>query len=194
MPQRPGHAKIRQIGRQLRLLREKSGRTLAQLAEAAGLSERAVREFEAGRTNPSLTTVVSIADALGVTLDALIGAARRDVPADLTRAPAAGEVATKLTRQLPSPRMRARLLRLDRNVAHELPAAAVFGHVLSGAVRVWLDGKKMTLRRGDSFHAQAGVLTGWQVGATGAGLLVAEVATPAAEIAGAQQHLRQEPQ
>lgn len=166
---------IRRIGRQLRTLREKSGRTLAQLAEAAGLSERAVRELEAGRTNPSLTTVVGIADALGVSLDELVSAARRNLPpADFTPAPATGEAV--LTRQLPNPRMRARLVNLhDKTEADsDLPVAAVFGHVLDGAIRVALDGQETALNRNDSFHAQAGVLRGWHGGARGGRLLVVE--------------------
>lgn len=172
-------AEIRRIGRQVRLLREKSGRTLAQLAEFAGLSERAVRELEAGRTNPSLTTVVSIADALGVSLDELVIAARRNVPAaDFTPVSAAGDAATMLTRELPSPRMRARLVRLDSEPgdAPVIPSAAMFGHVLGGAVMVSLDGEETTLNRDDSFHAQAGVLSGWRAGASGGHLLVVETA------------------
>jgi transcriptional regulator with XRE-family HTH domain len=190
----PRDAEIRRIGRQLRLLRENSGRTLAQLAENAGLSERAVRDLEAGRTNPSLTTVVSIADALGVTLDELVTAARRNVPAaDFAPALAASEAATVLTRQLPNPRMRACLIQLDAKsaAAPDIPSAAVFGHVLSGAVAVTLDGEETTLRQYDSFHAQAGVLGGWRAGTSGGRLLVVEAAT--ANLA-QPQPLRQEPE
>lgn len=183
---------IRRIGRQLRTLREKSGRTLAQVAEAAGLSERAVRELEAGRTNPSLTTVVGIAEALGVSLDELVAAARRNLPpADFTPAPAKGEAV--LTRQLPNPRMRARLVNLhDKPEAHsDLPAGPVFGHVLDGAIRVALDGQETGLNRNDSFHAQAGVLGAWHAGARGGRLLVVEAV--AADSLAAQQS-QQEPE
>jgi len=180
---------IRRIGRQLRMLREKSGRTLAQLAEAAGLSERAVRELEAGRTNPSLTTVVGIAEALGVSLDELVAAARRNLPpADFTPASATGEAV--LTRQLPNPRMRARLVSLHDRPEADLPAGPVFGHVLDGAIRIALDGQETALNRNDSFHAQAGVLGGWQAGARGGRLLVVEAV--AAEPPAAQQS-QQEP-
>lgn len=182
---------IRRIGRQLRLLREKSGRTLAQLAEAAGLSERAVRELEAGRTNPSLTTVVGIAEALGVSLDELVAAARRSLPpADFTPAPAMGGAV--LTRQLPNPRMRARLVDLrDTAGGSDLPAGPVFGHVLDGAIRVALDGQETGLNRNDSFHAQAGVLGGWQAGARGGRLLVVEAV---ASDPSATQQSQQEPE
>ena len=170
-------AEIRRIGRQVRLLREKSGRTQAQLADTAGLSERAVRELETGRTNPSLTTVVGIAGALGVTLDEIVTAARRNVPAaDHTQAQASGEASIALTRELPNPRMRARLIDFDGAHKPDLPSSAMFGHVLAGAVHVTLDGEESALRSGDSFHAQAGVLRGWH--GAGGRLLVVEAVRP----------------
>jgi transcriptional regulator with XRE-family HTH domain len=184
---------IRRIGRQLRLLREKSGRTLAQVAQAAGVSQRALRELEAGRTNPSLATVVSIADVLGVTLDELVGAARRNLPdADYTSSPAASETSISLTRQLPNPRMRARIVQLDsRSGADpELPSAAVFGHVLGGGVAVSLEGEETGLRQGDSFHAQAGVLRGWRGQMPSSRLLVVEAV--AEDTAGPRESSEQE--
>lgn len=187
---RPRDTEIRRIGRQLRLLREKSGRTLAQLAEVAGLSERAVRELEAGRTNPSLTTAVGIAEALGVSLDELVAAARYNLPpADFTPAPAEGEAV--LTRQLPTPRMRARLVDLHDKPEADLPAGPIFGHVLDGVIRVALDGQETGLNRNDSFHAQARVLGGWQAGARGGRLLVVEAVAADPSVA---QRSQQEPE
>lgn len=184
-------AEIRRIGRQLRMLREKSGRTLAELAEAAGLSKRAVREFEAGRTNPSLTTVVGIADALGVSLDELVAAARRDLPtADFTPASATGGAA--LTRQLPDPRMRARLVDLHAGADCDLPTGPVFGHVLDGAIRVAFDGQETALNRNDSFHAQAGVLGAWRADARGGRLLVVEAVAVVGQ--SVRQQSQQEPE
>src|ERR1700710_2168825 len=106
---------IRCIGRQVRAIREKSGRTLAQIAKAAGLSERAVRELEAGRTNPSISTLVSIVNALGVKLDDLIPEARRSAPEpDYTPASATVRATTRLPRELPDARMKARILNFWR--------------------------------------------------------------------------------
>jgi transcriptional regulator with XRE-family HTH domain len=167
---------IRRIGRQVRAIREKSGRTLAQIAKAAGLSERAVRELEAGRTNPSLSTLVSIVNALGVKLDDLIAEARRSAPEpDYTPASATVRATTRLTRQLPDARMKARILKFSRAEAAvpEPPSEAVFGHVLDGRIAVALDGRETTLERGDSFHAQRGVLGAWRAeGLSGGRLLV----------------------
>jgi transcriptional regulator with XRE-family HTH domain len=165
---------VRKIGRQFRLLRERAGRTVAQVAGAAGLSERAVRDFEAGRTNPSLATVVSLADVLGANINELVEASRQTtIFSDFTSAADATET-VMLTRSLPSPRMRARIVQVGPDGAAEMSANAVFGYVLADSVSVALDGEETTLRRGDSFHARAGVLRGWRGQASGGRLLVVE--------------------
>jgi transcriptional regulator with XRE-family HTH domain len=165
----------RRIGRQLRLIREKSGRSVGQLAEAAGLSERAVRELEAGRTNPSLMTVVSIVDALGVTLDEVVAAARRNRPvASYTPASASNEDSVELSAELPDARMRARLVRAGGD-SPTLPTGPMFGHVLAGRVNVTLDGEQTALAKGDSFHAQASVLQSWRAPSPSGLLLVVEM-------------------
>ena len=178
---RPRQDEIRRIGRQLRLLREKSGRSLEQLASAAGLSPRAVRDLEAGRTNPALATVVGVVEALGVTLDEVMAAARRGWPcADHTPDTAAGS-SVWLTRSLPEPRMKARLLTLDRAGRLDLPAGPLLLHVLQGRVVVTTHEGEVSLCRGDTLHAQPGVTTGIRDG--GGRLMVVE----AVQEPGAQQ-------
>lgn len=178
MPEPDRLAETRRIGRQLRLIREKSGRTVGQLAAAAGLSERAVRELEGGRTNPSLTTVVSLVDALGVTVDEVVTAARRDLPiASYTPAGNGANAEVDLSARLQGSRMNARLVRLGAE-DQPLPAGPVFGHVLAGKVEVGLDGEETTLGKGDSFHAQAGVLQSWRAPSSAGLLLVVSTAQP----------------
>lgn len=175
----------RRIGRQIRLIREKSGRSVGQLAGAAGVSERAVRELEAGRTNPSLRTVVCIVDALGVTLDELVVAARQNRPiASHTPASATADD-IELSTRLPDARMRARLVR-GGGEGDAVPSGPVFGHVLDGKFQIVLDGEQAALGKGDSFHAQAGVLQSWRVPSPGGLLLVVETATPGDQHAGAR--------
>lgn len=175
MPPRPRETEIRRIGRQLRLLRERSGRSIAQLSRAASLSEHAIRQLEAGRTNPSLATVVAIADVLGVKLNDLVDAARRNVVISVyTPSPAANKISVDLTCELPEPRMRARIIRIEGDADVPLPPAAVFGHALGDGITVSLDGEETVLRRGDSFHARAGVLRGWRGQPASGRLLVVE--------------------
>ena len=54
------------VGENLRRLRTLNALTQAQLAERAGLTESAVARAERGETEPHMTTVRKLADALGV--------------------------------------------------------------------------------------------------------------------------------
>jgi transcriptional regulator with XRE-family HTH domain len=52
----------------LRALRERDGRSQEALAHDAGLTVAAMARVERGQTNPTWTTVLRVADALGVSL------------------------------------------------------------------------------------------------------------------------------
>jgi len=60
------------IGLEVRMLRKHLGLTVAQLAEAGGVSDGMLSKIENGRTSPSLTSVQSIARALGVPISRLL--------------------------------------------------------------------------------------------------------------------------
>lgn len=62
----------RQIGRTIRRLREAADRSLADLAEAAGLSRTTLHGIEQGEANPTLSTLWALAAALEVPLGRLI--------------------------------------------------------------------------------------------------------------------------
>src|SRR4051812_15281944 len=60
------------FGKRLRELRERAGLTVAQLAEAAGVSRQAVSQWENGtRAEPVFSIACRLADALGVPVTAL---------------------------------------------------------------------------------------------------------------------------
>jgi transcriptional regulator with XRE-family HTH domain len=60
------------LGRRVRILRLKREWTVEQSAEHFGIEPAHIRRIEAGRTNPSLAVLVSIARALGVPLADLV--------------------------------------------------------------------------------------------------------------------------
>jgi transcriptional regulator with XRE-family HTH domain len=60
------------VARSVRAHREARGWSLATLAGRAGLSKTIIARIEAGAGNPSLETLLRLADALGVTLGTLI--------------------------------------------------------------------------------------------------------------------------
>lgn len=60
------------LARNLKHWRTRRGLTLDGLAARAGLSRGMVIQVEQARTNPSLETMVKLADALGVDMTALL--------------------------------------------------------------------------------------------------------------------------
>ncbi len=73
------------IGARVKQERQSRRWTLDQLAEAAGVSRRALVNVEQGAANPSVGTLLSISDALGVGLPALVEPPRAK-PVTVTRA------------------------------------------------------------------------------------------------------------
>lgn len=73
-----------EIGEQLFSLRQKSGQSLQQVADAVGVSKAHVWELEKGRSrNPSFDLVRKLAAHYGVGIDVLTGDAREPGPETL---------------------------------------------------------------------------------------------------------------
>lgn len=60
-----------QLGRRIAYLRRLKKMSQLDLAYAAGIAKSYASELEAGKRNPSLMTLYSVAEALGVTLEEL---------------------------------------------------------------------------------------------------------------------------
>ena len=56
---------------ELRAAREKSGKTQAQVAKEAGVSEQAYQRYEYGKREPGVRTAIRIAHALKSTVEKL---------------------------------------------------------------------------------------------------------------------------
>jgi transcriptional regulator with XRE-family HTH domain len=61
------------IGKRVKSVRDRAELTQAGLAEAAGITDETVSRIERGAYEPALSTLVALADALGMSLDALAG-------------------------------------------------------------------------------------------------------------------------
>ncbi len=68
----PGRLYLTKLGQEVRKLRQQRGITLKQMAQLSGLSDRFLIEVEKGKANPSLTSLVSLADALQTSLTELL--------------------------------------------------------------------------------------------------------------------------
>lgn len=57
---------LRNVGEQIKNAREKSGISAAELARRTGTERSTIARIETGRTNPTASTLKSIANALGM--------------------------------------------------------------------------------------------------------------------------------
>jgi transcriptional regulator with XRE-family HTH domain len=67
--------KFHEIFKSLRIERKV---TQLEVAQAIGLTDRAMRKYEAGKMEPKMSTLVALADYFDVSLDYLVG--RSDEP------------------------------------------------------------------------------------------------------------------
>lgn len=63
---------LEKFGEKLRALRVKKGLTLEQLAFEADIEVSQVHRVEKGKINPTITTLIALADGLNITLSELV--------------------------------------------------------------------------------------------------------------------------
>jgi transcriptional regulator with XRE-family HTH domain len=68
----------RHVGKAIELERSKARLTQSDLAQLSGVSQPHISNIEKGRWSPKLNTVMLIAEALGIDVDTLLPAHRRD--------------------------------------------------------------------------------------------------------------------
>ena len=74
---------VKDLPRNLRQLREMRGLTQAELGSRADMGAASVSHFETGQRIPSLESVIRLADALNVSVDALLGRERVEAGASV---------------------------------------------------------------------------------------------------------------
>ncbi len=156
------------LARSVRELRIAQGWTIDQLVVRSGLSKGAIVAVENGSTNPSLTTIVRLADALGTTVTALLGepapASVRIVPHEeqpvLWEGPFGGQAVLVLT--VPGPSAVEfwtwMLMPGERYVSHPHQSGVVETiTVQSGELDLVVDGESWTIMAGTTatFDADA---------------------------------------
>lgn len=171
-----GKSDLPRLGRLIRELRLASGRTQSDVAALAGLAVSTLRAVEAGRSNPSLPTIVALAVALGVSIDQLVAEATR--PQGRVSVTWATPGGGTLSAGLVNPVLQARSLLLPQGARKDpVPdgskGAAVMVLVLDGVVQVSTTrGDRLRLEAGDTCHAKDGALTSLAgIGAQAAHLL-----------------------
>lgn len=144
----------------LKLLRVQCGMTLETLADEAGLTRSYLSKVERGLSNPSIGAAMSIARALGVTVERLFGQVAEDDSIRITRANRgrAGDSANYLSLLVGSAgkAMRAFVVRPGQRsgrstiMSHHAGEEVLF--VLTGTIEIQLGARREVLSPGDCVH------------------------------------------
>jgi transcriptional regulator with XRE-family HTH domain len=161
-----GREHLRSVGRRLRSLREARRWSLKRLAGESGVSIAAIQKIESGESNPSLLTVLAIAEALGESVDRLVAASRKasqlsHVVRGASPERPFGSIALPA---LHHPRIKSRLIALaPRSSLDDIPKdGALFAYVLDGSLQVrFADGTLEQLGTGDSIHIKDELPVAW---------------------------------
>lgn len=157
------------LGSQLKMARERNGYTLKQLSERSGLSIGFISQVERGQTDPSLSSLKSLASSLGLKLR------------DLFEQDPAAHIFVK--------RGEGSILNIDASVQCELLASSFnktmepmikhikpggasglvsphpgeeFIWVIEGSLQVFLDQDQYVLHEGDSLYFQGNQTHAWK--------------------------------
>lgn len=164
-----GREHLRSLGRRLRHLRETRSWSLKRLSAESNISIAAIQKIESGGANPSLLTVLAIAEVLGEPVDRLIAESRKasrtvNVVRGILPVGTAGTV--QLEPRLTRPRINSQVIAIparNRMDAKDTPTSgAVFAYVLDGALRLsFADGQSELLATGDSIHVVGDLPIEW---------------------------------
>jgi transcriptional regulator with XRE-family HTH domain len=158
------------VGREIKLLRRASDVTLAQLAEATGLSQGYLSQVERGKSSPSVKALHTISRALGVNISWFFKPQRNtdDALTDLIvrrEMRRRIEFESGIIDELLSPNL-GRGIELLRCTFPPGSASGPepyehrgeeTGLVLEGCLSLWLDGRKIMLETGDSFAFESDI-------------------------------------
>jgi transcriptional regulator with XRE-family HTH domain len=149
----------------LKLLRVQCGMTLETLADETNLTRSYLSKVERGLSNPSIGAAMSIARALGVSVERLFGQDAKEDPIRITRASRgkAGDPANYLSLLVGSTdkAMRAFVVRPSQKsgrstiMSHHVGEEVLF--VLSGTIEMQLGARREVLSSGDCVHFDSAI-------------------------------------
>lgn len=158
------------IGSKIRALRQRLKRTLDEVATTAGISKPFLSQVERGHATPSITSLVGIARALGVTVQYFV-----DTPTEGKSVRRGSELkhfgfdgTANLFGRLTNPAVGGRLEAiLVRMPVGENPSEVTthaeeeFLYVISGQLTLTLEGSTFVLQAGDTAHFASTVPHAW---------------------------------
>lgn len=154
------------IGEKLRRLRMESGLTQEELANRAYLTKGFISQLERDLTSPSISTLKSILDVLGMDLaeffsdfqdTSAIGYSRRRAPSTVsTEDRAVFFLLPRATGRLMDPVL-VRLAPGVRTPEENAHSGEEFGFILKGRILLWLDKQNYKLKNGDCFYFKSSI-------------------------------------
>ncbi len=159
-----------QIGQRLRAARQQRALSLTQLARRTGLTKGFLSQVERDLASPSVASLLTICDALGIPIGALFQPAQTDLVrvAERPRINFGGE---RVTEYLLTPAGERRLQVIESYLEpgggsgeglYALPAEAEFVHVFAGTLELELEGTRYRLTAGDSLTFPARAAHSWR--------------------------------
>lgn len=152
------------IGAQLRAARLASRKSMAELAEQAGLTKGFVSKLERDLANVSVASLIRLCDALGVSVGSLFQAPRGEIVRRNARPPINfGGTRAREYLLTPSGEKRVQAILSDiepgggsGDEPYSLPADVEFVFVLAGQLEISVAGEPVVLDQGDAFTFPAG--------------------------------------
>lgn len=155
---------MKNIGINIKQLREKQGTTLREMAKDIGVSPSFLSQVEKGKASPSLATLKSMADALQTTIGNLVGEdvsqkdklVTREIERKSLKQVSQGIQMYLLSEVSPHKQMQPLLFKLANNAASGESAYSHYGQefvlVLGGSLEITLGEESYSLKKGDSIY------------------------------------------
>lgn len=158
------------IGSKIRSLRQRLKRTLDAVATTAGISKPFLSQVERGHATPSINSLISIARALGVTVQYFIDAptedksVRRGSELKYFEFDGSANLFGRLTNLAVGGQLEAILVRMPVGLNPSevtTHAGEEFLYVMSGEISLTLEGTTFVLKAGDTAHYESTVPHAW---------------------------------
>lgn len=158
------------LGGKVRALRHRLRRTLEEVAKTAGISKPFLSQIERGQATPSITSLVGIANALGVTVQYFIDApteaksVRRGKDLELFGFAGSTNLFGRLTNLSVGSKLEVILVRMpvgQKPSEVTTHAGEEFLYVMSGEISLTLEGTTFVLQAGDTAHYESTVPHAW---------------------------------
>jgi transcriptional regulator with XRE-family HTH domain len=176
------------VGAQLRAARLAARKTMAEVAEQAGLTKGYLSKLERDLANVSVASLLRLCDALDVPVSSLFQPATGEVVRAGARPPAGSSWGAGTSAFSLSPSGERRIQAFISEIApggtsgdepYSLPVDVEFFFVLAGQLQVTIEGEQVTLEQGDAFTFSGSAQRAFRVPPEAERTLVLVVISPA---------------